>query len=123
MAKKELPEGFGRKFRLIRSAEFRSFDRGAKRIVFRHLIFLYKPSAVAEVPRLGITISGKYGGATHRNRLKRRIREFFRKNKDCFLGLDMLLIARSPKRKADSKLYDSEIDADFIAIMEKLRKR
>lgn len=46
-------------------------------------------------PRLGITASRRVGGAVQRNRVKRRIREWFRSSKTSLSGgLDLVVIAR-----------------------------
>jgi ribonuclease P protein component len=46
-------------------------------------------------PRLGITASRRVGGAVQRNRVKRRIREWFRGAKTNISGdLDLVVIAR-----------------------------
>jgi len=46
-------------------------------------------------PRLGLTVSRKVGNAVVRNRVKRRIREWFRRERDCFGGAwDVVVIAR-----------------------------
>jgi len=48
-------------------------------------------------PRLGITASRRVGGAVERNRVKRRIREWFRRERRAWRGpLDVLVIARRP---------------------------
>jgi ribonuclease P protein component len=45
--------------------------------------------------RLGITVTKKTGNAVFRNRLKRLIREFFRRNKDLFpAGHDVVVMAK-----------------------------
>ena len=46
--------------------------------------------------RLGITASRKVGNAVTRNRVKRRIREWFRRGgRDLLAGLDVVVIARA----------------------------
>lgn len=48
-----------------------------------------------DVKRLGITVTKKVGNAVVRNRLKRLIREFFRRNKDVFpAGHDVVVMAK-----------------------------
>lgn len=54
-----------------------------------------------------------YGGATQRNRLKRRIREFFRKNKDFFSGLDVQFIAKAMRKEIPKEKYEEELAGDF----------
>jgi ribonuclease P protein component len=47
--------------------------------------------------RLGITVSRKVGGAVTRNRVKRRVREWFRARRGSLGGgLDWVVIARAP---------------------------
>jgi ribonuclease P protein component len=47
------------------------------------------------VKRLGITVTKKTGNAVFRNRMKRLIREFFRRNKDLFpAGYDVVVMAK-----------------------------
>ena len=47
--------------------------------------------------RLGITVSRKVGGAVVRNRVKRRVREWFRARRGSLgSGLDWVVIARAP---------------------------
>jgi ribonuclease P protein component len=48
-----------------------------------------------DVKRLGTTVTKKVGNAVVRNRLKRLIREFFRRNKDVFpAGHDVVVMAK-----------------------------
>jgi ribonuclease P protein component len=86
-------EGFPKAARIRRRREFLSFGRaGEKR---RTESFVCLTERCARIPRLGITVSRKVGGAVVRNRLKRRIREIYRRNPDrACLEHDLIVIAR-----------------------------
>jgi len=46
--------------------------------------------------RLGITAAGKLGNAVVRNKIRRRLREIYRTNENCFAtGYDVVLVART----------------------------
>ena len=62
--------------------------------------------------RLGVTVSKKVGGAVERNRVKRLLREAFRRRKALFpQGLDLVFVA---KRIA--------IEADFDQVVREIEK-
>ncbi len=52
-----------------------------------HLLARTKES----LPRIGISLSSKWGGAVIRNRTKRLIRETFRHDKEFFTGYDIIV--------------------------------
>lgn len=60
--------------------------------------------------RIGIAISTKFGKATARNRLKRIIKEWYKKNMEKFnIGYDIIIVARkfeSEKVKARELFYN-----------------
>lgn len=67
-----------------------------------------KPSAGA---RLGITASRRIGGAVVRNRVKRRIREWFRRrDRRSERQLDIVVIARSGAVGLDQRTLSLELD-------------
>jgi len=54
------------------------------------------------VSRLGITVSKRVGNAVERSRIRRLIRELFRKKRHLFpKGLDLLVIAQPAMKEAD----------------------
>ena len=70
--------------------------------------------------RVGFTVSSKVGNAVVRNRIRRRLREVFRKRKHLLpAGVDLVLIARTSAKDAD---YESLARA-FEAIARKLKGR
>lgn len=82
-------------------------ERRARRT--RHFIVVSVPATTGR-SRLGLTVSSKVGGAVRRNRVKRRVREIFRKHrKKLQPAQDLLIIARAG---ADMLSY-REIEAEL----------
>jgi ribonuclease P protein component len=64
--------------------------------------------------RLGITVSGKVGNSVTRNRIKRQVREFFRRRRaDWQPGMDFLVIARKSAARLPSTALASELVRAF----------
>ena len=77
-------EGLSSKERLRKDKEFQTVFREGKKVwIDAILLIIYKPNDL-NYRRLGIIVSKKIKKATQRNRVKRLIREFFRRNKDLF---------------------------------------
>lgn len=70
--------------------------------------------------RLGITVSSKVGNAVTRVRIRRHVREFYRRNRDAFpQGVNLVVIARSSAKDADGKA----LGAALLALLPKLQRR
>ena len=89
---------FRRGDRLLRSSEFSKVGREGYRVAEPTFVLLVarRDSAHGPAQRLGVTVSRKVGGAVVRNRVKRRIREWFRHTRPKLRqGIDLLVIGRS----------------------------
>ena len=61
--------------------------------------------------RLGVTVSKKVGGSVERNRVKRLVREAFRRSKTLFpQGLDVVFVAKRAAVAADFEQVMREIE-------------
>lgn len=68
--------------------------RGRKLHTDSFLVFVL-PQREPRATRLGVTVSKKVGGAVERNRVKRLVREAFRRRKMLFpQGLDVVFVAK-----------------------------
>lgn len=79
--------------RLRRKKEIDRIFREGQRVEGRHFRFILLPKG-EENPRILIVVGRKVGKAVVRNRVKRAVREGFRKNKELFRGLDVVVIAK-----------------------------
>ena len=127
---KDQPQHFPKSLRLLRSADFQRVSKLGKRRFSKNfvLVFAKQPldseeasagrdeGALFHVPRIGITVSRKVGKAVVRNRIKRGVREWFRRHRaELPAGLDYLIIARNGKDLAacSAKERDAELKSLF----------
>ncbi len=75
--------------------EFLRVQRKGNRGVTSHFVVYARIVPTQAFSRLGLTVSRKVGNAVVRNKVKRRLREIFRRNKQHFpVGYDFVMIAR-----------------------------
>jgi len=92
-------EGLSKKERLVLNRDFeRVFREGKKLWLDKFLLIIYAPNQLG-YRRLGLVVSSKIGKACVRNRVKRLIREVFRKNKELFPESADLIIIPHPNVK------------------------
>lgn len=96
MRVRQAPQAFPKTLRLLRRAEFRRvYEEGQRRSASLCTIF-FMPNGLTE-SRLGVTTPRQLGKAVARNRIRRRLREVFRRHRqDLARGWDIVLNPRPP---------------------------
>lgn len=106
-------ERLGRSDRIRQSRDFARVSRQGSRLASREFVMLVAPArfvdsqtASGPVRRIGITASRKVGRAVVRNRVKRGVREWFRRSRGQLpADVDVVVIAR----RAAADLSVSEV--------------
>ena len=93
-------ESFGRNRRLLRRADYLETYSAGLRHAGRWLVFFVRPGA-GQGARLGVTITKKTGSAVVRNRLRRRLRELFRRSGLFTAPVDVVVNVRPGAERAD----------------------
>lgn len=110
--------GWGKEKRLLKRADFSlCYDRGDK-VHSRHfLAFIYLKEDQA-FPRVGMAVTKKMGNAVARNRLKRLLREYCRRNQNSFPSTADIVI--TPKRHINPYTVTyCEVEKDLHGLFKK----
>ena len=115
-------ERLAREERIRRRAEYRAVYDAGRKAYGRFLIGFARESAGTEV-RLGVTVTRKSGSAVVRNRIRRRLKESFRRSPRRWLdagrpGLDVVINVRDAAATASF----GELSADLDRLLEKLTR-
>jgi len=87
------PDGYPGSARLRRRREFLTVQQDGRRRHTAHFVVIARPSA-SDGARLGITASSRIGNAIVRNRVKRVVREVFRRRRRRLPSDDLVVIAK-----------------------------
>jgi ribonuclease P protein component len=114
------PFGFTKAQRLLSSGDFNRVFKQGKRVSSAEwtLVYRIRPSAPGRsfVPRLGLSVSKKLGGAVQRNLFKRRLREIFRLHQEQLqAGLELVVV---PRKVAGIWGY-FELENSFLTLCER----
>ena len=110
------PFGWGKAIRLRKHAQFSRVQSKGRRMGGKFLIVIFAPSSFLGV-RFGLTVSRRVGCAVTRNRIKRRLRDILRQNKDALgpMHADVVCIA---KQEAASASYQA-LKKDILDIFQR----
>jgi ribonuclease P protein component len=112
-------ERFPKSLRLRRRSDFLRVQGSGIKVAVEPLLALALQNSRGNT-RLGITVSKKVGNAAIRNRIRRRLREIFRKQRPHLpRGLDLVLIAMPRAQLADFQA----LDRAYQALAEELGRR
>jgi len=100
--------------RLRSGKDFRRLARRGERRAGRHFVVLRGAGRDPERARLGLTVSRRVGSAVARNRVKRRVREWFRQRRGALPtlapGSDWVVIARRGAACLDTRTTWCELE-------------
>jgi len=109
-------ETFSRDDRLRKRREFEECYASGVRVSGRHLQLFLLPRAGAGSSRLGISVGKRLGGAVLRNRLRRRVREIFRRHRPPGAPGIQLVVNVKPSAAGSSF---SELSRDYLSALER----
>jgi ribonuclease P protein component len=127
--------GFPRSDRLLRRSEFMRVQQRGRRVHLAHFVMLLMrgrpprrgqgqdPDQDSQHTRLGVTAGRRVGGAVQRNRIKRVVREVFRRNRALFpRECDVVLVARTGADRLDYAAVLGELERAQTAIERAVRQ-
>ncbi|NOJ82338.1 ribonuclease P protein component [Myxococcus xanthus] len=101
---------FPKALRLLQRREFLEVQEGGQKVPSDCLLALVKRNG-RPYSRVGLTVSSKVGNAVVRARLRRVLRELFRKRRMQWpSGLDVVLVARSSAKDASFPVLSRAFD-------------
>ncbi|WP_415835501.1 MULTISPECIES: ribonuclease P protein component [Corallococcus] len=111
-------ERFPKAFRLLQRREFLEVQEGGQKLPSDCLLALVQRNNRAH-SRVGLTVSSKVGNAVVRARLRRVLRELFRKRRAQWPpGIDVVLVVRSSAKEASF----AQVSRAFDGVTRKLQR-
>lgn len=99
-----------RSMRLRNPRDFQRVNHTGTRRSSTHFVAVIAPARGDVAPKLGLAVSRRVGNAVARNRVKRRVREWFRRSRgELPPATDWVLIARSGAAELDSRSIHAEL--------------
>jgi ribonuclease P protein component len=114
-------ETFSRDDRLRKRTEFEACYASGVRVSGRHLVLFLRSDPAASRPRIGISVSKRVGDAVVRNRVKRRLRELFRRTRAKLLDRPVEIAVNARPSAANAPF--EELSRDYAATLQKALAR
>ena len=112
---------FPRVARLLRHADFERVYEQGQRHFARHMTFFFLPGSGGGA-RVGFTVGRMLGGAVERNRIKRRLREAVRRERERLgAGIDVVINPKKSALRAEFAEITQDVGRAFGVISGKSR--
>jgi len=113
-------ESYPRTARLLRSSEFERVYREGRRRASRQFAVFARATAAGQPTRFGVSVKRALGTAVTRNRIRRRIREIVRRERNELpAGWDVVIHPRASVAEAEFKALSGELAALIRSAMKK----
>ena len=106
---------FPKQYRLLQRRDFIRLSGKKTVISTRSFLVIWENNGLGH-PRLGITASRKTGISVVRNRVKRRIREYFRQHCSILPDVDLNVVVRRQAAENSAAVLFSELQRIFLQI-------
>lgn len=118
---------FCKQQRLLLPREFKAvFDAATIKASHKSLLLLARPTDTATAvatPRLGLVVAKKHARlAVQRNRIKRLLRESFRRHQSVLAGLDIIALARPGLWQMDNQTLIATIEAQWQRLLKQKQR-
>ncbi|HEU5249374.1 MAG TPA: ribonuclease P protein component [Thermoanaerobaculia bacterium] len=123
-------ETFSRDDRLRKRREFEECYASGVRVSGRHLQVFLLPTGAGDLPpgsdstphpRLGLSVPRRVGAAVIRNRVRRRLREIFRRNRDLFASRSADVVINAKPSAGEAPF--AELLEEYRSLIEKTLPR
>ncbi|MDB6081912.1 MAG: rnpA [Chlamydiia bacterium] len=106
---------FPKTSRLLKRREYLTLQQKGQVFYGKHIIIQWRKNLVSR-PRIGITITKKFGKAHARNRFKRLVREAFRLTIKPPLGIDFVVLPRKGFESFSLSILLLEVSKFFTSV-------
>ncbi len=121
MERHRVRERFGRAMRMSQPRDIQRVFQDSVKISNAYVTIRARRRAI-KTPRLALAIAKKHvSSAVKRNRIKRVVRESFRRNVALLAGLDVVVISLPALAGTDNESLRQALDAEWPNLLEKVR--